>query len=471
MRKVSRDEILSGNPVKTMFLLSIPIMVSQLLQVLYNLADTFWLGHLPAAESGSAVAGMQIAWPLIWFLIAFAFGFGMAGVALVSQYIGAGDRDKANFSASQVFSLAVIFGLSISVIGVIFAPAFAGFITKNSEVVEAAGIYLRLVFLGIPFMFIAGVFDTLLSAEGDTVTPMYVNLITVILNMILDPFLIFGWWIFPRMGIAGAALATVICRGVAAAISVYILASGKKGIKITLKSLTPDFKWVKRIFKIGFPASIGNSATAFGFLIVTSIIGRVPNSEVALAAYGIGDRVISLEFIIVDALSAAIATMIGQNLGAGLAGRVSEIAKKGLRIEILITITESVLLFALRVPLFKLFIPGRADILSEGIKFITIFMLGIPFFGIIGAISALFRGSGHNIQPMIVDMVRLWVLRIPLAFILSVKFGSVGIWWGMAISNIGAAMLALLFYFRGEWKNKIIEENIPEELPYFSGTD
>jgi len=463
MRKVTREEILNGSPVKVMFVLSFPIIISTLLQVLYNLGDTFWLGHLPASESGGAVAGMQIAWPLIWFLIAFSFGFAMAGIALVSQYIGAGDRKKANFSAGQVLSLSIIFGVLITIFGVIFSPVFAHLITKNVTVVKNAVLYLKLIFLGMPFMFIAGVFQAILSAEGDTITPMYVNLVTVTLNIVLDPFLIFGWWIFPRMGIQGAALATVVCQGIASVIALYILFKGKKGIRIALKDLVPDFPWVKKIFKIGFPAAIGNGTSAFGFLIVTAIIGRVSNAEVALAAYGIGDRMISLEFIIVDALAMGIATLIGQNLGANLIERVTKIAKKGLQIEILITIVESVLLFALRVPLFKLFIPGRADILAEGVHFVTIFMVGIPFFGILDATSALFRGSGHNTPPMIVDIVRLWALRIPLAFLFSLYFGSTGIWWGMALSNVGAASLALFFYFKGEWKKKVIEEKKEEE--------
>ena len=465
MRKLTREEILRGSPVKAMFVLSFPMMISQLLQTLYNLADMFWLGHLPASESGGAVAGMQIAWPLIWFLIAFSAGFAMAGIALVSQYVGAGDRKKANFSAGQVLSLSIIFGVIIAIIGVIFSPLFARLITKNAAVVKNAVLYLELIFLGMPFMFVAAVFQAILSAEGDTITPMYVNLVTVTLNIVLDPFLIFGLWRFPKMGIQGAALATIVCQGIASIIALYILFKGKKGIKVTLKDLIPDFSWVRKIFKIGIPAAIGNGTSAFGFLIVTAIIGRVSNAEVALAAYGIGDRMISLEFIITDALAMGIATLVGQNLGANLIKRVTEIAKKGLQIEILITVAESILLFALRVPLFKVFIPGRADILAEGVRFVTIFMIGIPFFGIIDATSALFRGSGHNTPPMIVDIVRLWGLRIPLAFLFSLKFGSIGIWWGMALSNVGAATLALFFYFKGEWKKKVIEEKQLEEVP------
>jgi len=386
MRKVTREEILTGNPLKVMFVLSFPVMISQLLHTLYHLADTFWLGHLPPAESGEAVAGLQISWPIIWFLIALSFGFGIAGVALVSQYTGAGEKKNANMVASQMLSLSIIFGLIVAVSGFILTPYLVPLITKSATVTRTAITYMRLIFWG------------------------------------------------------------------------YLLFRGTKGIKITLRSLIPAWKWLKKIFKIGLPAAIGHSTTAFGFVLVMAIIGRVSNPETVLAAYGVGDKLINIIFIVVDGLGTGIVTLIGQNLGANLINRVEEIARKSLRVVFLITLFEAVLVFALRVPLFKLFIPGRPDIIAEGIHFLTIFTLGIPFFGLIGAIMALFRGSGHNVQPMIVDMVRLWGLRIPLAYFLGNQFGSTGIWWGMALSNIIAALVALFFYYQGGWKKQVIHE-------------
>jgi len=189
-----------------------------------------------------------------------------------------------------------------------------------------------------------------------------------------------------------------------------------------------------------------------------AIIGRVNNPETVIAAYGVGDKLINIIFIVVDGLGTGIMTLIGQNLGANLIDRVKEIARKSLQVVFIIALLEAALVFALRITLFKLFIPGRPDIIAEGIHFLTIFTLGIPFFGLIGVIMALFRGSGHNVQPMIVDMIRLWVLRIPLAYFLGNQFGSTGIWWGMALSNIIAAMVALLFYFQGGWKKQVIHE-------------
>lgn len=458
MRKITRKEILTGSPLKTMFLLSLPVMISQFLHTLYHLADTFWLGHLPPAESGGAVAGLQISWPVIWFLIALSFGFGIAGVALISQYTGAGENKNANLVANQMLSLSIIFGLVVSIFGVIFTPQLVPLITKSTTVVNSAIIYMRLIFLGMPFIFIAFTFQSILSAKGDTVTPMYINFFTVTLNLVLDPFLIFGWWRFPYLGIKGAALATIICQGISAFIALYFLSRGIKGIKVSITYLIPVWKWLKQIFKIGLPAAIGHSTTALGFILVMGIIGRVNNAEAVIAGFGVGDKMINIIFIVVDGLGTGIVTLIGQNLGANLIFRVKDIARKSLWAITLITLFEAALVFLLRTPLFNLFIPDRPDIIGEGVHFLTVFSIGIPFFGLIAAVMALFRGSGHNLQPMIMDIIRLWGLRIPLAYFLGNQFGSTGIWWGMAFSNIITAVIALYFYFQGKWQKQIIQK-------------
>jgi len=470
MRKVSREEILTGNPVRIMFALGIPVMLSQLLFTIYNMADTFWLGHLPVAESGSAVAGLQVAFPIIWFLISFSIGFAMAGVALVSQYIGAKQHDKANYSASQVISLTVIFGIVVSVFGFFFMPLIARLITNVQGISNVAIQYMKVFFIGVPFVFIGASFQSILSAMGDNVTWLHISLFTNILNIILDPFLIFGWWGFPRMGVVGAALATIICEGIAAAVAIYYLAKGSKGIKIELKELVPDFEWFAKIFKIGLPAAFGYSATAFGFVVLTGLIGRVTNAEATLAAYGIGDRAVNIVFVVVEGIGASIVTMIGQNLGANKIKRAEEIAIAGIKVEFAITIIESILIFLFRAQIFALFIPGRQDVITVGIKFLNIFIFGIPFFGLFSAVEGVFRGSGHNTPPMIADIVRLWGLRIPLSYILMKYYGSNGIWWGMTLSNVFASLLIVVFYLRGGWKKVVIEKplEVQEEMEMLS---
>ncbi|MGB9855120.1 MAG: MATE family efflux transporter [Caldisericum exile] len=461
MRKVLREEILTGNPIRIMFQLGLPIMITQILFTFYNMADTFWLGHLPPTESGSAVAGLQVAFPIIWFLISFTLGFGFAGIALVSQYTGANDQKNANRAASQVLAFLTLAGIVVSVIGFFIMPAVARFITNARNVSDTAIKYMRVYVIGVPFLFISAAFQNILSAKGDNVTPMEVSLITNTLNIILDPFLIFGWWIFPRLTVVGAAIATVFTEAIAAIIAIYFLMKGTKGVKISLSDLKIDLQWFSRIFKIGFPAAVGNSGTSLGFVVLTALIGRLPNAEIALSAYGIGDRAIHIIFVVVEGIGAAIVTMIGQNLGAGLIDRAEEIAKAGIKLEFVITLIESALIFAIRNAIFIIFIPGNIAVIQEGSKFLTIFILGLPFFGLFSAISGVFRGSGHNVEPMVGDLLRLWGLRLPLSYILSRYFGSTGIWWGMTLSNVIAALVLYVFFTFGKWKVPIIK---PEKL-------
>ncbi|MGB9833243.1 MAG: MATE family efflux transporter, partial [Caldisericum exile] len=261
--------------------------------------------------------------------------------------------------------------------------------------------------------------------------------------------------------VVGAAIATVFTEAIAAIIAIYFLMKGTKGVKISLSDLKIDLQWFSRIFKIGFPAAVGNSGTSLGFVVLTALIGRLPNAEIALSAYGIGDRAIHIIFVVVEGIGAAIVTMIGQNLGAGLIDRAEEIAKAGIKLEFVITLIESALIFAIRNAIFIIFIPGNIAVIQEGSKFLTIFILGLPFFGLFSAISGVFRGSGHNVEPMVGDLLRLWGLRLPLSYILSRYFGSTGIWWGMTLSNVIAALVLYVFFTFGKWKVPIIK---PEKL-------
>ncbi len=456
MRSVSKEQILNGPIIKTLFLLGWPIMVSGLLYSAYTLADTFWLGRLE--ESKYAVAALQISWPIIFLLIAVAFGFGTAGVALVSQYTGAKKHKEANKAAGQVISLSLVYGVSIAVIGFALSPFIVQSLGLEQEVSHLAVLYLRIYFLGSPSVFCSFMFGFIMRAYGDTVTPMIVEGIAVILNIILDPILIFGMFGFPRMGVVGAGLATVLTQSLAASIALYLLFKGKVGIKLKLSHLKPDKEKIKKILRIGVPASIGESSTAFGFFILMYVLARLPDSTVVLAAYGVGDRIISLVFISINGLGAGISTILGQSLGAGNIERAGEAAKKGMIVMFSILVACAVFLVLFRAEAIGFFI-NDSEVVNEGANFIKCIIIGIPFFGLFAGITASFRGSGHNVPTMILDLLRLWGLRIPLAYLLGLYLGmnSTGVWIGMALSNIVGAIVALILFGTGIWKKKVIE--------------
>ncbi|MBU7013939.1 MAG: MATE family efflux transporter [Theionarchaea archaeon] len=458
MARVPEDQILKGPIVKTLLLLGWPVMISNLLHSMYNIVDTFWLGKLGGIESTSAVAALQVSWPIIFLMIAIAFGFGSAGVALVSQYTGARKPEEANRSAGQVLSMSFVFGVTIAIFGFTFSHNIVEFLGIKDAIAEAAVTYLRIIFLGIPFMFTSMIFGFLMRAYGDMITPMKLEAATVCINMVLDPVLIFGLAGFPQMGIMGAAIATIFSRSVSSAFAVYILFSGRAGIKLEFPYLKPVQWRVSQIFAIGVPASVGNSGTALGFVVLMAIIARLPDQGSVLAGYGIANRLTNLMFIAIEGLGVGVATILGQSLGANNVNRAEEVAKKGMILMFLILVGASAFLYLGREFLIQIFIDNDA-VIAEGSNFIRVFVFGMAFFGIFRAVNSSFMGSGHNMPTMILDLVRLWGLRIPLALVFgfTLGWGTSGVWFGMALSNVLGAVLALGLFKTGIWKKRVIK--------------
>jgi putative MATE family efflux protein len=466
-RMPTREEILHGPVVATMFRLSWPVMVSSLLNMAYNMTDTFWVGHLPKAENAAAVAGLQVAGPVVWFLVAFAFGFGASGLALVSQFIGAHNEVDAEKAAGQTMSLAILLGFAVAIIGVVLSPILLPVLTPNRAISANAISYTRIIFIGMPAIFVSAVYAQIMNAYGDTVTPMLINAITVGLNVLLDPLLIFGWGPFARMGVAGAALATILCQVLSAAISLWVLITGRRKLRVTWRDLRPETAWVKRILRIGLPASVGASGTSFGFIVLTGIIGRVPNATIALSAYGIGDRMFSITSLINDGAGVGIATMVGQALGAGMQDRATAVVRQGTVAIVGLMAGASVLLRLITPLVFRAFIPSQPEIIAEGVLFMSIFLWANPFFGLMMGVQSAFQGSGHNVPNMILGLVRLWGLRVPLAwfFAMVLKLGSRGVWIGMTVSNVAAGLLSLILVFTVDWRKNVIEHvPFPETL-------
>ena len=462
----TQQEILEGPVLRTMARIGGPAVLSSLVFTLYNLADAFWIGRLPAGEAGAAVAGIQVSWPVVWFLISFVAGFGGAAVsAFVSQYIGAGRFGDANRAFNQLFSIAAFAGVALGVIGFVVSPWLLGLLVPEGGVARAANLYISVIFLGLPFMLIPGLFHFGLAATGDTVTPLLVNGGGTLLNILLDPFFVLGWAGLPRMGILGAAYATLISQAAATAAATVILAKGRGRLSLRLREMAPDPRFVLRALRVGLPAAVGQSSVALGFVVLTGVIGRLPNAEAALAGYGIGDRVLGLLFILTDGLSVGLTTMVGQALGAEMYSRARELVWKGLSLLFGLLAAEAFVLWLLREPLVALFIPGRDDVIGVGAEFIEIFAAGMPFLGAFFSAQAIFRGAGHNVPTMVLGILRLWALRIPLSYLLAFRlgWGDTGIWWGMSLSNVISGLAALALLWRGSWQRRVVEAPPPAQ--------
>lgn len=462
--RLSREEILSGGVIKTMFLLGWPMMVSSLLQTLYNLTDMFWLGRLPTEEAKIAVAAINFTWPVVFFFISFAGGLGSGGIPIISQYIGADERDKANHYTGQIFSVVIIISSIMAAFGFIFSYPIFEIIGAKGELLSTAATYGSIIFLGLPFMFIVMGGGSVISAEGDTVTPLVISAVSVLINMVLDPVLIFGWLGLPNMGVFGAATATVIARIIAAVWLLSLLLRGRLRLKPKVKDFKPKWESIKFILRIGLPSSASMSGMAFGFVVIQSILAQLPDQVLAIASYGVGNRIVNIMFVIVNGLAASLTIMLGQALGADDVKRSVEIAQKGMFLMFYMLLAASGLIYIFRDPIVRFFIPNNPEVINGAKTFLSIVLIGIPYFGLFRVENSLLNGSGHTFQSMILSITRLWLLRIPLAiyFALIIGMNAVGVWFAMAISNMVSAGIGAIFYFKGDWKKKIIKKPKPK---------
>ncbi len=465
LKTPSREEILSGPALRTMAKIGFPAILSSVILAIYNLTDAAWLGRLP--ETGATtIAAIQISWPVMWAIIAFALSFGSAAVtALVAQHVGAGQPRQANQAMNQLFTVVSVSGLVLGVGGYFFTPPLVSLLITSPDVATQASTYLRVIFLGLPTMMLPGLFLSALSATGDTVTPLLVNGGGTLLNIVLDPLLILGLGPVPQMGIFGAAIATVASQGAASVVFLVLFRRGIGDLRLEAKALRLRWRWMWRALRIGFPAGAGASLMALGFMVLMGLIERLDNGTFALAGYGAADRIFGLLFIATEGVSVGLTTMIGQALGAGLKDRARELMQKGVGALFLILVVETIFIYSLRAPLLRIFIPYDPEAVAEGARFIQLFAASLPLLGIYFAADAVYGGAGWNVPMTVLGVLRL-AIRIVFgwlfAFLLAMQAD--GIWIAMAVSNAACGAISIPFLLSRRWQRARIHSENPSEL-------
>lgn len=434
---------------RTVLTLSAPLMLNNLIQTVYNLTDTYWVSRL----GDISVAAVTLVWPVIFFMISLGIGLSVAGTALVSQYIGAGDTRDAARSAGQVLIFCLFFSLLVGALGYVLAPHVIRWMGAEGELYSQAVSFLRIIFLGMPFLFGFMAYTSIMQGQGDTVSPMVFGILSVALNMILDPIMILTL----DMGIAGAAWATVISRMIFCIVAVYSLFAGRwrKGIKLHLAHLKPEGRWLKKIAKVGMPASLGQSSAALGFVIMNAFI--VGFGENTLAAFGIGNRINSLVLMPSMGIGSALATIVGQNIGYGDIDRAGLAVRRSLQLSVLLSAVGGIVLFLLSGPVMEVF-TDSPDVYAQGVEYLRWICAGIFLMAIFQVYVGVFQGSGHTVMAMILMAGRLLVVRIPLIVLLSRLFdlGSQAIWYSLLLSNAIACVVGALMYLSGRWKRAVI---------------
>ena len=442
-------DMTTGSVRKKLLLLAWPVMLSHLLQTLYNLADAFWLGKL----GRQALAAPTITMHVFFLGFALAMGIGAAGTTLVSQYKGAGDERKASQVGGQLFVLLTAVGTVLGIAGFILTPHILNLLQTPADSWQMTYDYMRWIFTGFPLMFAFFVYQSISTGLGDTVGPMQVNLMTVILNVVLDPILIFGLGPFPEMGVVGAAVATVLSRALASGIGLARLFRGRNGFRLTAGNMVPDASMIRKILKVGLPVGLGQLGTSFGFTFMIGIVNSFGSAMTA--AFGVGNRIIHMAMVPAMGLSQANATAVGQNLGAGSPERAERSSYSALLLIGVILLPMALCMFFFGGDIARAFVDDP-EVIELGRTMFRVTTPSVFVFGFVLVLLGSFQGSGYTVPVMVLNMSRLWALRIPGAYLLAYTagMGPMGIWWAMFISNTVTAVSGFIWFRTGTWKTR-----------------
>ncbi|AEV33269.1 putative efflux protein, MATE family [Owenweeksia hongkongensis DSM 17368] len=443
-------DLTTGSIFKSLVFLAWPIIMANVLQTMYQLIDTFWLGRLGA----NAVASVSLSFPILFLVLSLGGGLTLAGTVIVAQHKGANNQKKVNYSSSQTVMVIFLISILLAFVGYFSASPLMKFVGAGPEVFQDSVDYFQVSSWGFIFLFMFFVFQSLMRGIGEVFMPMYIVLATVLLNLVLDPLFIFGYGPIEGQGVAGAAVASIITQGLSAVAGLWILFRGSYGIRIKFSQMKPDFKWIKKLFQLGIPSSLDQSSRAAGMTVMVMLVTGY-GSEI-VAAYGVGARILSL--VIVPALGFAMATtsLVGQNFGAGKIVRTEKVANLSAMIALVGLTSVGLIFFFFAEAIIAFFVPGDEQVIRDGALFIKIMA---PSFGLLGVqqvLNGAFNGVGMTTVSMLISIFSLWIVRFPLAWMLSEKttLSYEGIWWAFPASNLLAAIVAFAYFKSGTWKKR-----------------
>lgn len=432
--------------MKRMLLLAGPVMLSNLLETLYNITDSFFLGRV----GREALAAPAVANSVVYLVTVAGMAFSSSGLTLIAQAKGRGDHEATEHYLGQAVLYSAAVSAALSVFSLLLLETVLTALGVPADTRPFARQYMGIVFAGFPFMFIAFAFKAAMQGAGDTLTPLLYQGGAILLNLALDPIFIFGAGPIPAFGVRGAAFTTVFSQAITAVLGLRLLISGRKGLRLRLRHLKPDRRALAEFLRIGIPVSIGQGLTAMGFTVLQRLVNTFGSAVVAAA--GLGDRIVNLFIVPVFGISTATASITGQYIGSG--DRVR--ARKAVRLALLagggFIATGMTVTFFAGGRILGLFTPDP-EVIAYGQDFFRFVSPAVVVLALGSIANGAFQGGGRTVPVMVLAIVRLWGIRVPLSHLLSLTVfrDPVGIWIASAVSNIVPPIAALVLLRRGSW--------------------
>lgn len=441
MTKSKTINLTEGNIFKSLTRLALPIIATSFVQMAYGFTDMIWVGRI----GSGAVAAVGTAGFFTWLANAFILIPKIGAEVGVAQSIGKGDREEAKTYIRHSLQMIVVLSLLYAVALIVFRRPLIGFYRLGATIEGAAQNYLFIISLGMVFFAINPIFTGIFTGAGDSTTPFKINSIGLVLNIILDPLLIFGFGPIPRLETTGAAIATIIAQF--AVTLVFVLEAKKRpelfsGLKLRKK---PDRPHIKKILNMGFPVALQSGFFTFIAMIIARIIsswGPLP-----IAVQNVGSQIEAISWMTAGGFQSAMSAFVGQNYGAKKGNRVYRGYYVGLGIVSIIGLIATLLLIFAARPIFAVFIPEE-EAIRLGVSYLRILGLCQIFMTVEILTAGAFIGQGKTGPPSVVG-IACNLLRIPMALSLSAtSLGLDGVWWAISISSILKGLILSTWYLR-----------------------
>lgn len=457
MGKESMNEnFMKERPVFPLILsMALPMVISMMVNSLYNIVDSFFVAQI----SEDAMTALSLVYPVQNFINAVGIGFGVGMNAVIALHLGAGNREKANLAATQGLALGVVHTVILTAGSILFMPVFLRFFTDKEAVVDLGIRYSVVVFLFTFFVVTGVAFEKIFQAVGRMKVSMISLMCGCILNIILDPILIFGLGPFPEMGIEGAALATGLGQACSLIIYLAVYFISPIHVRIGRKYLSPDKEMIVRLYSVGIPATLNLALPSVLISALNAILASF--SQVYILVLGIYYKLQTFLYLPANGFVQGMRPLVGFNFGAGEYKRVRKIYDIVLCMSGAIMAAGTIICLALPGQLMGLFTDNPATI-RTGETALRIISAGFLVSAVSVTSSGALEGMGKGTPSLIISLSRYIVVIIPAAFILSRIFGAVGVWNAFWIAELITAAVAYIVYKRAAVGGEDIQENDPK---------
>lgn len=414
--------------LKLLFKLSAPAIVGMIIQAMYNIVDSIYVGRL----STEALSALSVSFPVQMSLIAVGVGTGVGTSSIISRLLGRGEKERANNVAEHVFFIAIIYGIVVGLVGVFFSEHIIRIFTGDPVLIDLGYQYINIILTGSMAIFIPATFNYILRGEGNTFIPMLTMIIGAVLNMIIDPFLIFGIGPFPQLGVAGAAYATVFSRTIGGIFIVFVLFSDKNELTLKLRDFEFDFQIIKDIYVVGIPAMANRLLFSAAIVFINLILGMF--NSTAIAVMGLIFRMQSFFLMMVFGLTQGYLPIVGYNYGHNNPKRM----KKTILIGNAAALSFGLLGFAV----FQLFPAHIIRLFNSDPKLLKIGVEALRkvsfsyFFMVLNITGvATFQAIGRGVPSFVITFLRQAVLLVPGMYLLGRLFGLDATWFSFPIAE------------------------------------